>query len=177
MENIKNSYYKIFNKSLSKMTISRILRCRLNIRFMKTIVKNPKLEKKEYIFMKHLFIKCISKSINNGLKFIFLDESGFKLENNNYFAWRKKNEDLTGGATKGLKIKLNLILAINDSKIIHYYLTYDPINQANFPIFLEEMKNKIEPIESKNYIIILDNARFHPPKKTINFVEDNKMKV
>ena len=88
--------------------------------------------------MKHLFIKCISKSINNGLKFIFLDESGFKLENNNY---------------------------------------YVPINQANFLIFLEEMKNKIEPIESKNYIIILDNARFHLSQKIINFVEDNKMKV
>jgi len=116
--------------------------------------------------MKHLFIKCISKSINNGLKFIFLDESGFQLENNNYFAWRKKNEDLTGGATKGLKIKLNLILAINDSKIIHYYyLTYEPINQINFLKFLEEMKNKIEPIELKNYIIILDNARFHLSKK------------
>ena len=84
---------------------------------------------------------------------------------------------MTGGATKGLKIKLNLILAINDSKIIHYYLTYVPINQANFLIFLEKMKNKIEPIELKNYIIILDNVRFHLSKKIINFVEDNKMKV
>ena len=33
------------------MTISRILRYHLNIRFMKTIVKNPKLEKKRiYIY-------------------------------------------------------------------------------------------------------------------------------
>ena len=98
------------------MTISRILRYHFNIHYMKTKLKNPKLEKIQYLFMKHFFIKGTSRAIEQELKFIFLDDSGFQLENNNYYCWREKNKDITGLASKNLKIKLNLILAINDEK-------------------------------------------------------------
>ena len=70
LRNIQKKYIQLFDKKLSHMTISRILR--------KTKVKNPKLEKNQYLFMKHFFIKGTSRAIEQELKFIFLDDSGFQ---------------------------------------------------------------------------------------------------
>jgi hypothetical protein len=98
------------------------------------------------------------------------------LENNNYYIWGKKNEDIIGGASKNLKNKLNLILSINDEKIIHHYITKESITHNNFIEFLGEMKEKFNEEELKNYLIILDNAKFHLNKEVIKYAIDNKMK-
>ena len=75
------------------------------IHFLKTNLKNPKLDKNEYKFMIHVFIKGIARLIVQGLNFIFIDEAGFKFANNNYYDRNKKDEDIIGRVIKEVKIK------------------------------------------------------------------------
>ena len=72
------------------MTFTRILRFHLNIHFLKTSVKNPKIDINKYKFMRFLFIKGILRALIFGLKILFIDETSFKLNNANYYQWRKK---------------------------------------------------------------------------------------
>ena len=78
------------------MTISRVLRHKLRYRFLKTTVKNPNLKENNYKFMSAIFIKIILRSIKMGLTFLFIDETGFQLQNNNYYQWRKSDETIIG---------------------------------------------------------------------------------
>ena len=111
----------------------------MNLHFLKTNPKNPKLQKNLYKFMRHFFIKGIVRGLHLGLKLIYIDETGFKLANNNYFQWRKKDELIFAGAECDIKRQLNMILAFDDEKIVHSYLTNNSINHKNYIEFLTEM--------------------------------------
>lgn len=88
LHNIQQKYLEIYKEKKSLMTFSRIMKYHLNKHFIKTTVKNPKLNKNLYKFLSHFFIKGIVRSLKLGLKLIFIDETGFQLENNNYYCWR-----------------------------------------------------------------------------------------
>lgn len=56
LEKIKLNYYEKYNKQISIMTISRNLRNKLNIHYVKTKLKNQKLNAKNYQLMSQIFI-------------------------------------------------------------------------------------------------------------------------
>lgn len=85
LKNIKKLYVIKYNCQISLQTISRVLRHKLKYHYLKTTVKNPLLEENNYKFMLLVFIKIILRSIKMGLKFLFVDETGFQLTNNNYY--------------------------------------------------------------------------------------------
>ena len=159
------------------MTFSRIIRFHLNYKFLKTTVKNPKINTNKYKFMRHLFIKTIVRSLNFGLKILFIDETGFKLDNANYYQWRKKKDIISGGGKEELKKQINMILAIDNEKILYNMITDDSINHNNFIAFLNDLINKVGRNNIKNYIIVMDNAKCHIDKEVRKFALDNKLKI
>lgn len=48
-------YYKQHSKTISKMTVSRILRNKLKMRYKKTVLKSQKLSEENYILMNFFF--------------------------------------------------------------------------------------------------------------------------
>ena len=128
------------------------MRFHLNIHFLKIGVKNPKLNTNQYKLMTHKFIKGVIKALKMNLKIIYIDESIFQLKNNNYYTRRKKNEDIK----KEIKDRLNLILAVDDSKVISYKLTKDSIDHNIFIGFLEDMTKKSGEKEIREYLIVID---------------------
>ena len=177
LKNIQQKYFDIYKVNLSLMTFSRILRFHLNMHFLKSTVKNPKLRINKYNIMKFFFIKGITRAINQGLKFIYLDETGFQLANNNYYDWRRINEDIYGGAKNNLQKKINFILAVDEKKVIHYKFTTNSINQNIFIDFLKEMNEKLSIQEMKNYVIIMDNAKYHTTNRVKKYAYKKKMKI
>ena len=104
-----------------------------------------------------------------GLKLLFLDETGFQLLNNNYRQRVSNNQLVVGGAENNLKDKLNLIAAVDDLKVVHYKMMYETINQKNFIDFLDEIINKVGKNKIKDYLIVLDNAKYHITTKVKKF--------
>ena len=175
LKNIQMKYNELYNKRMSLMTFSRILRKHLNIRYLKTTCKNPKLENNQYKYMKHFFIKGIIRGLKQKLKLIFIDETGFQLINNNYYTWR--DDDILGGPKKDMKKKINMILAVDDNKIINCKLLNESVNSINFLEFLDELKTKIGEENIKDYLLILDNAKYHLVKKVKEYALKNNFKM
>ena len=127
--------------------------------------------------MAHFFIKGILRSIKLGLKFIYIDETGFQLSNNNYYCWRTYKKEVFGNASIKLKERINLILAADDKKIIHYKILNKTVKQSDFIEFLEGLNTKICENEKKNYILIIDNAKCHLTEEVKNVVLKHYFKL
>ena len=177
LKKIAKIYKDTYNKTISISTISRILKNNLGMRYLRTVVKNPKLNEYNYLFMSFVFIKGLIRSIQFGLNIIFLDETGFMLENNNFYCWREKNVEFYGGSKKNLKKKLNLILGVDKSKIIAKYFSYENIDQNNFIEFITILSSNLGDERKKNSIIIMDNAAYHKTADVIKTFKKNKLKV
>ena len=176
LKHISVKYKEKFKQEISLMTISRVLRHKLNYHFLKTSIKNPIINNNNYKFMLAIFIKSIFRIIKLGLKLMFIDETGMQLLNNNFYDWRTKEEIITGGAKNDLKSRLNLILAIDKEKIIHNLLTYENIDTNKMKQFFKEL---IELLGEKKaeYVLIIDNAAYHLTDDVKKLLLDNKMKV
>ena len=67
-----------------------------------------------------------------------MEETGFQLINNNYYIWRKY-DDILGGLKKDMKNKINMILTVDDNKIINCKLLSESIISINYLEFLDEL--------------------------------------
>ena len=152
LNNIKNIYQENYNSNLSIMTISRVLRYHLDIHYRKTVIKNPKLNEKNYVLMGIGFIVGIIKCLLNNIHIIYIDECGFELENKNLRMWRNNNQEITGGSKHNIKKRINLILAIDNSEILigHYYKN-QTISSTEFLCFLKDL---IKTVNEKKYMIL-----------------------
>lgn len=110
---IANEYLNTFNRNLSLMTISRVMRNHLGYHYRKTTIKNPKLLDDYSILMAFIFIRIIIRAIELGLNLIYFDEVGFNLENNNFYTWKNKEIYFIVVQNTTKKYKLNVILSID----------------------------------------------------------------
>ena len=144
--------------------------------YLRTCLKNPKLEEYNYIFMALSYIRIFYRSIKLGSNIIFLDETGFLLQNNNYHTWRINDEQIYAGPKSKQKERLNLILAISRKRVIHKEFRKDSVNSEIFLNFLEEIYDNLKQDEKTNSILIMDNATYYLTGEIINFFKDKKIK-
>ena len=176
LKQISKQYENLYQKKISISTIARILKNHLGIRYLKTSLKNPKIEENNYLLMAFIFIRIFLKSLSLNLNIIFLDETGFLLENNNYFTWRQNNETISKGPINKLKERLNLILAVSNQKIIRKAFYKNSIDTKFFIEFLKGIINPMTEEEIRKTIIIMDNATFHISNEVIQFFKNQKLK-
>jgi len=68
-------YYDENNKKLSKTKIHKIIKNKLNLRYLKTNIKTSKCLSSNSIFMCFCFIKIIVRVIRLGFTLLYMDES------------------------------------------------------------------------------------------------------
>ena len=151
------------------------MRKKLLLKFRKKTVKSKKLIESDYIKYTFFFLKIFCRCIRLGLKFIFIDESGFFLHNNHFRNWVENGEEIYF-YKRGNK-KLNLLLAVSNEEIIHYKLQKDNTTSANFKKFIEEIIKKINPNDIQNYVMILDNCTCHLTDELFRTYFDNNLKL
>ena len=177
LKSISSLYNEKYSEYINPMKVSRILRFNLNYHFRKTVFKNPKLSDKNHILMSLLFIKAIIRSIRLKLNIIFIDETGFCLNNTNGKVWRKNKEEILRGPKTNSKNRINLILGINTKEIVYgEYYNNDTISSNEFLGYLEELTTKIDDKTLKRTLFILDNAKIHLTKNIQNFCSKKKLK-
>ena len=176
LKKISKEYLSLYGNTISISTVSRILKNHLKMNYLRTCLKNPKLEEYNYIFMALSYIRIFYRSIKLGTNIIFLDETGFLLQNNNYHTWRINDEQIYAGPKSKQKERLNLILAISSKRVIHKEFRKDSVNSEIFLNFLEEIYDNLKQDEKTNSILIMDNATYHLTGEIINFFKDKKIK-
>ena len=104
---IASLYQKKYGQRIGKSTVHRIIRKKLNFRYLKTCYKTIKIENLDNILYSFYFIKAFAKFIKLGFELIFLDESKIELLNNHYRCWRRKDESLFFPQNKKQKKKFD----------------------------------------------------------------------
>lgn len=132
------------------------------------------VEDKDYAYLIEGFMGFTLKTL---FKIVFIDETGFSLNNANLKVWRNSKEQIYAGARGNGKEKINLILAINKNEILlgHHYKN-ETISTMEFLHFLEELKDILGDKLVKKSVFILDNASYHTGEKIRKFARDNKLK-
>lgn len=172
---IREIYAKKYDKTLSIKTIHRIMRNKLLLNFKKSILKPKKLDNLIYKKMSFLFIKCIIRAINLNFRLIFIDESYFKIKNNNFRFWQDKNDPCHYGNENNNKS--NFLLAIGIDEIIHYKFTSQNTNSNLFIDFFKEIIQKISNNDLKKVIFIMDNLTSHCTDNFKKLIIKNSLKV
>ena len=169
-------YDNFYKKKISITTASRILKNHLSIKYLKTSIKNPKLEENNYIFMSFIFLRIFFRILLLKLNIIYVDETGFVLSNDNYYTWRKSDEQIYDGPKTKMKERLNLILAVSNKKVLHKKYVKGSVNANVFKDFLEDLVNLLSDEEKNKTLIIYDNATYHLTKDIISFFKENQIK-
>lgn len=126
--------------------------------------------------MSFVFIRIFFRCLYLNLNIVFLDETGFLLENNNYFTWRNENDCIIGGSKNKTKERLNLIIASSKSRIIHQKFFKNTIDTKSFIEFLKELIEQVGEDGRDKLIIVMDNASFHVGHEVIDFFKEQKIK-
>ena len=119
--------------------------------------------------MSFIFIRGILRSLSLKLNLIFVDETGFLLENNNYHSWRVPKEEIHAGPKIKAKQRLNLILGVSNSEVICYKFLKESVTSKTFIEFLSDLLKNIKIDDKQQIIIIMDNTKFHLTKEVIKF--------
>ena len=146
---IAQLYSEKYDKSVSRVTVYRILTKKLDYRFRKTAVKTNKLLGIESIKQTFFILKIIARIIKLSGELVFIDESAFYNENNNLKMWRKNDEEINFDITDTKKV--NLILAVTQSKVVYYKITSTSTNEDTFKKFMEDLYDSLSFNERENY--------------------------
>lgn len=172
---LSKKYKDINGNYISKSTIHNCLKKKLGFRYLKTTVKTNKLLEEDSIINSYAFVKVIARCLKLKLKILYCDESYIQNNNNNYYFWRLPNDEIYREIEP--KKRLNLIMAIDEEKIIYYEINE---NSTNEEVFLHFMEKFYEEIIKKNlvpFVLILDNLSCHKTDKLLEFYSKKKINV
>ena len=108
LRKITELYNHNTGNNISKTKMFYIFKNKLKMRYLKTCVKNKKLQTPEFIFSCMTFIKILIRAIHIGFNIYFMDESDISLKNNNFRCWRKKHGKYSKIARKNIKKNFRL---------------------------------------------------------------------
>jgi transposase len=175
IKKITQKYKKITGEKISKSTIYKIIRNKLNYRYLKTVPKTNKLNTKSSKIRKFIFIKTFIRALSLGLNIIFIDESNFQLQNNHLRVWRKKDElPLFNCVQRGRR---NIIMAISQQDLLLYTIDKGTNDNIKFLDFMKDLIKVLEERDINNPLIIMDNCSIHLTKDLIDFYKENKLKI
>lgn len=160
---------------ISKSQTHRIVRKVLNYSYRKTKIKNNKLLNDNSLVYSYFFLKVFIRAISLGLTPIFLDESGFFSQNNNFYTWRNQKEEIYCKIDD--KKRINLIMAVGVKKIYHFELNRNNTNNMVFKNFMINLINNMDEYEKNNSIIILDNLSCHLTSDLFQLYNENSLKI
>lgn len=177
LSKIREIYQQKYKENISRSKIYRIIRNKLHYSFKKIVLKPKKLERDIYKKMKFLFIKCIIRAMKLKLDFVFIDESCFKLKNNNYRDWIKHDDLGHFGQDNNNNLKKNFLLAVGTNNIINYKLTKKNTNSELFNKFFKDTIEKIPDSNLKQTVFVMDNLTSHINMEIKKVFERRSLKV
>ena len=168
-------YTEESGKTIHKSQMNNIMRKKVGLHYIKTSLKNNKINSTKNILYSFCFIRIILRAIKLGFKILFQDETSILNSNNNYRCWRFEGEKIFTEGEK--KMRKNLLLLIGEDSIINYKFNNESTNEETFLEFMKESKDKIDKSGIESYIIIMDNLSAHKTSVLMNFYEENNMNV
>ena len=75
------------------------------------------------------------------------------------------------------KKRINLIMAINDEKMLYYEINKNSTYEESFYEFMEKLNDVIKKEKIYPCVVVIDNLSCHKTEKLIEFYTTNKINV
>lgn len=147
----------------------------MGFRYLKTHPKTNKILEKKNILLSLAFIKIIARCIKLNFHILYCDESFLQNRNNNYYCWRRAEDNIFGFI--GKRERLNLIMAIEENSVVYYEINDESTTEDKFYNFIKKL---VHEINSKNLfpcVLVLDNYSAHKTKKLKELYYNNKINI
>lgn len=115
-----------------------------------------------------LFILMLIMYQHECLKTIYIDESGFTKSSPRRYGYDLKGDTPTVEHDSAERNVYNVLGALHEGKLIAVAYCKKPINGPTFHYWVENFLLNSIP---ENSLIVLDNARFHKLKETVELIE------
>jgi len=160
---------------ISKTQVHRIVKKNLRYSYRKTKIKTNKLIDKNSIMHSYFFLKIFLRSLVLNIEPIYLDEAGFFTVNNNFYTWRRSNEEIFHKIED--RERTNLIMAVGRSKVYYYEINRKNTNNEIFENFMNNLIQILNKEVKKNHLIIMDNLSVHLTVNLFKLYNENKLKI
>lgn len=168
--NVRKLVRKVNKRFKCKYTAHNLyyLLKKLNITYKKA--------KRCIIIDKRKHTKEISKLIDTVNKIghdnvISIDESHYQLNMNNTYGWNYKGSDVTFRNNNNRRLKISLLLAVSNRKVICKTIVKGSVNSNIFSQFIKKVNRRV-----KNKHLLMDNARIHRSKKVTDMIKKSTNK-
>lgn len=168
-------YQKMTGKAASKSTIHNCLKKQLGFKYLKTHPKTNKILQKKNILLSLAFVKIIARCIKLNFHILYCDESFLQNRNNNYYCWRKPEENIFG--LIGKRERLNLIMAIDENSVVYYEINSESTTEDKFYNFIQKLICEITSKKLYPCVLVLDNHSSHKTKKLKELYYNNNINV
>lgn len=177
--------YRELDKDLkfSNDTFKNLIKNKLNYRFG---ILDPYNSLKDNIRLSltfKLFINKFAKLFNKSKHFMFFDECSFANTKRSLRGWFKGQSNRSI-KTSGRLVSQNLLMAVDNKRVIHYEINDETSNLDKVTQFMQEFIKKInEDLELKELrdnnklVLILDNASYHKKDTLYDIFVKNKINV
>jgi len=102
---------------------------------------------------------------------VSIDESHYQLNMNKDYGWNYKGKDVVFEQKNNKRLKVSLICAISNNKVICSTISKDSVNSNIFHSFIKKVNRRI-----KNKYLLMDNARIHKTKLVMDEITKGKNK-
>ena len=123
----------------------------------------------------YFFLKIFLRSLVLNIEPIYLDEAGFFTVNNNFYTWRRSNEEIFHKIED--RERTNLIMAVGRSKVYYYEINRKNTNNEIFENFMNNLIQILNKEVEKNHLIIMDNLSVHLTVNLFKLYNENKLKI
>jgi len=146
--NVHNIYYLL---GLLNITYKKAKKCII-------------IDKRKHIKETRKLVKTVNKIGHDNI--ISIDESHYQLNMNRDYGWNYKGSDVTFRQRNNKRLKISLILAISNNKVICSTIVKGSVNGSIFKTFLKKVNRRV-----KNKYLLMDNARIHKSKEVKEYID------
>lgn len=162
MRKLTRKLNKKFNVTYNTHNVYYLLKL-LNITYKKA-KKCIIINKRKHIEETKKLLKTVNEIGHDNI--ISIDESHYQLNMNNNYGWNYKGSHVTFTQKNNKRLKVSLILAISNNKVICSTILKGSVNGSIFTTFLKKVNRR-----AKNKYLLMDNARIHKSKEVKKYVD------
>ena len=171
------------NANFSLETLRKSLRLVHKLKFRKPQFINCRKTQNRFYLISHLFIKKMIKLLMDNYQFVYIDESSFTNNHKSFRTWVNVYEKTKKFHPGRFKCN-NLLLAMTESKIVHFLIKSETTKSVDFLKIFEKLDEKIKEeksnkklFEQKETVYFMDNASIHCGKEVMKYIENNSINV
>jgi hypothetical protein len=165
-----------YGVKLKKSSIHNYLVNKLNYRYKKQVQLHLNADTRASYVLRNIFLKKLTKYLEDDYIIVYIDESGFNLENKSFKTWVQSDSNNIIFRPSRQK-NISLIVGVTKNEILLFRIVEGGFNGVKFLDYFADLYKKAKHTYGNKVVFYLDNAPIHHCRVFKEYVWLNTVKV